>query len=329
MPLAVQDFAHRWKLYTGSERSGAQPHFIDLCELLGQPTPAAHDSTGERYAFEKHVTKTSGGKGFADVWLRDHFAWEYKGDHKDLRRAYKQLNDYREALGNPPLLVVSDFVHFEIHTNFTSTSKRVYAFTLDDLQRNQPTATCPLPPLTVLRALFGDTGLLRPDRTDAQITQDAATQFTRIAERLELEERNLGATREQIAHFLMRILFCLFADSIGLLPNKVFRNLLQSEDRFQPKRFLRKLTLLFEAMSQPDGIFGEHTIRWFNGGLFDSASIIQLDRQDLAILYEVSRNYDWSHIAPAIFGTLFERSLIGLSAFRTEALHLAPRLIWL
>jgi type II restriction/modification system DNA methylase subunit YeeA len=62
-------------------------------------------------------------------------------------------------------------------------------------------------------------------------------------------------------------------------------------------------------MSQPDGIFGEHTIKYFNGGLFDTASIIQLDRADLGILYEVSKNYDWSHIAPAIFGTLFERSL--------------------
>ncbi len=308
MPLSVAEFVQRWKLYTGSERSGAQPHFLDLCDLLDQPTPA-QDSIGERYAFEKRVGKVYGGTGFADVWLRDHFAWEYKGDHKDLKRAYRQLNDYREALGNPPLLVVSDFSHFEVHTNFHSTPKRVYAFSLDDLLRNQVTATCPLPPLTVLRALFGDTDLLRPDRTDAQVTQDAARQFARLAERLELEERSLGATREQIAHFLMRILFCLFADSIGLLPDKVFRKLLQSEDRFQPRRFLRKLTLLFEAMSLPDGIFGEHTIRFFNGGLFDSASIIELDRQDLAILYDVSRNYDWAHIAPAIFGTLFERSL--------------------
>jgi hypothetical protein len=55
----------------------------------------------------------------------------------------------------------------------------------------------------------------------------------------------------------MRILFCLFADSIGLLPDRVFRNILQSEDRFSPKRSLRKLALLFEAMSQPDGIFGD------------------------------------------------------------------------
>lgn len=106
----------------------------------------------------------------------------------------------------------------------------------------------------------------------------------------------------------MRLLFCLFADSIGLLPNHVFRRLVR-EDRFSPTRFLRKLTLLFEAMSQSDGIFGEHSIKYFNGGLFDTASILQLDQGDLGILFDVSKNYDWSHVAPAIFGTLFERSL--------------------
>ena len=293
MPLSIQEFVRRWKLYASSERSGAQSHFLDLCDLLGQPTPAEQDSIGERYAFEKHVGKVYGGKGFADVWLRDHFAWEYKGDDKDLKRAYKQLNDYREELGNPPLLVVSDFTHFEVHTNFTSTTKRVYAFDLDDLNRNQVTATCPLPPFEVLRALFGDTSLLRPERTDAHVTQEAAKQFARLAERLELEERNVGANREQIAHFLMQLLFCLFADSIGLLPDKVFRLLLQGQDRFLPKKFLAKLKLLFEAMSEQDGIFGPYTIRYFNGGLFKPTDpVIKLDVADLGILYEVSKNYD-------------------------------------
>ena len=342
MPLSVPEFVQRWKLNSQSERASAQAHFLNLCDMLGEPQPAEADSAGERYAFEKAIAKTRGGKGFADVWLRDHFAWEYKGKHKDLKKAYTQLNDYREELGNPPLLVVCDLDRFEVHTNFTSTTKRTYEFTLDDLLHNRTTAASALPPLTVLRALFGDTDALRPERTDAQVTQEAAKQFAKLAERLELEERPLGATRAEIAHFLMRILFCLFADSIGLLPDKLFRKLLQSEDRFQPKRFLRKLTNLFEAMSQPDGIFGEHTIRWFNGGLFDSAAVIELDKQDLAILHAVSKNHDWSRVAPAIFGTLFERSLdparrslIGasrevrtLSFFRTEALF-APTAIWI
>jgi len=311
MPLTVADFVHRWKINSQSERASAQSHFNDLCQLLGEKTPPEADPVGERYAFEKQVSKTRGGTGFADVWLRDHFAWEYKckGKHKTLEKAYQQLNDYREDLGNPPLLVVSDFERLEVHTNFTATRKRVYAFTLDDLNRNHVTASCPLPPLEVLRALFGDYNVLRPEYTDARVTQEAAKLFSHLAESLERENRNLGATREQVAHFLMRLLFCFFADSIGLLPDRVFRNMVQSDDRFRPRKFLRKLKLLFEAMSEEDGVFGPHSIRYFNGGLFDSSSVIQLDLADLGILYEVSKNYDWSHIAPAIFGTLFERSL--------------------
>ncbi len=309
MGLSVAEFVTRWKIFSQSENAGSQSHFLDLCEMLGQPHPAASDSAGERYAFEKHVSKSRGGKGFADVWMRDHFAWEYKGKHKDLKKAYDQINDYREDLLNPPLLVVCDLDRFKIHTNFTSTSPRVYAFNLDDLNHNKVTATCPLPPLEVLRALFGDYSVLRPEFTDAQVTKETAAHFSRLAERLELEERNLGASRAEVAHFLVRLLFCLFADSIGLLPNHVFRNLVLSEDRFAPKRFLRKLKLLFQAMSERDGIFGEHTIKYFNGGLFDTDSIVNLDTGDLGILYEVTKNYDWSHVAPAIFGTLFERSL--------------------
>lgn len=300
-----------------SERSGAQSHFIDLCDMLGYSHPAAADGIGERFTFEKPVRKVYGGYGFADVWMRDHFAWEYKESrhkkHKDLKAAYKQLNDYREDLGNPPLLVVCNLDRFEVHTNYTSTQKRVYEFDLDDLGHNQITAKCPLPPLEVLRSLFDNTDALRPNRTDAHVTQEAAKVFSRLAERLEIEKRsNTDApihTKQEIAHFLMRILFCLFADSIGLLPGRLFRNLIQSDDRFLPKKFLRKLKLLFQAMSQPEGIFGEHSIRYFNGGLFDSSSIIELDVTDLGILHEVSRNYNWAHIAPEIFGTLFERSL--------------------
>jgi hypothetical protein len=166
-----------------------------------------------------------------------------QGQAQNLQEAYEQLNDYREDLGNPPLLVVCDLDRFEVHTNFTSTSKRVYAFNLDDLNRNHVTATSPLPPIDVLRALFGDYSILRPEYTDAQVTQDAAKLFSRLAERLELEDRNLGATRAEVAHFLMRLLFCLFADSIGLLPDRVFRKLLQSEDRFNPRRFSAQANL--------------------------------------------------------------------------------------
>jgi type II restriction/modification system DNA methylase subunit YeeA len=308
MPLTLAEFVKRWKLFSQTEEAGSQPHFLDLCDMLGEKHPAAADAVGENFAFEKYVGKARGGKGFADVWLRDHFAWEYKGKHKDLKKAYAQLNDYREELGNPPLLVVCDLETFQVHTNFTATTKRVYSFSLDDLNRNQVTAECPLPPLDVLRALFGDYNVLRPEHTDAQVTQEVAKKFAKLAERLELEDRTLGASREQVAHFLMRLLFCLFADSIGLLPNHLFRRMVK-EDRFNSRKFLRKLENLFVAMSERDSTFGEYSIRYFNGDLFNSGGVLQLDQADLGILYDVTNNYDWSHVAPAIFGTLFERSL--------------------
>ena len=123
-PITPQEFIAKWKRVNLSERSAAQQHFIDLCELLAQTKPAAADPDGAWYTFERGVTKTGGGKGWADVWLRDKFAWEYKGKHKNLDDAYKQLLRYREDLENPPLLVVCDLDRFEVHTNFTGRKHR-------------------------------------------------------------------------------------------------------------------------------------------------------------------------------------------------------------
>ncbi len=116
--------------------------------------------------------------------MRGHFAWEYKGKKKDLEAAYSQLLQYREDLENPPLLVVCDLDRFEIHTNFTNSLKQVYKFNLADLIPNQPTANCKLPPLEVLRAVFSDPQRLKPGQTTAQVTEEAAAQFSKLAESL-------------------------------------------------------------------------------------------------------------------------------------------------
>lgn len=75
-PLTLPEFVARWKASTQAERSAYQQHFIDICNLRGQPRPAEVDQTGENYTFEKGVAKT--GDGWADVWVRGHFAWEYE-----------------------------------------------------------------------------------------------------------------------------------------------------------------------------------------------------------------------------------------------------------
>jgi hypothetical protein len=147
--------------------------------MLGEPTPNEADPTGQAYAFEKTVTKAAGGDGFADVWKKGFFGWEYKGKGKDLKAAYLQLLGYREDLANPPLLVVSDLDSIEVRTNFTNLSSVLYTVTLDDLAADDPSEA-----LRVLRALFTAPEELRPRIQPVHITEIAARHFAEIAQSL-------------------------------------------------------------------------------------------------------------------------------------------------
>ena len=299
--MTVAEFVHTWQKSTNSERASAQSHFLQVCRLLGQPEPSS-DPTGEAYAFEKGVAKTGGGQGFADVWRRGCFAWEYKGKKKNLSDAYDQLLKYREALDNPPLLVVCDLDRFEVHTNFTGTAKRVFAFTLADLLPNAPTDKCALPPLDVLRALFEDPQRLHPDQTASYVTQEAARSFARLAGSLQAR----GHDPHPVSRFLIRLLFCLFAEDVGLLPAGLFTTLVE-RTRARPEQFGERVGALFAAMAT-GGAFGVEDIKHFNGGLFTDAQALPLTRDDLAILSTCGA-LDWASIEPSVFGTLFERSL--------------------
>ncbi|MDP9437233.1 MAG: hypothetical protein M3P49_00555 [Actinomycetota bacterium] len=292
--MTPQEFSKRWADARLKERAGAQEHFIDLCAVVGAPTPAQADPTGEFFAFEKGVQKTGVGKGYADAWYRNHFAFEYKGRHRDLTAAYRQLLLYREDLQNPPLLVVTDTERFDVHTNFTGTVKKVYSFTNAELPREET--------LRVLRALFTDPDSLRPGRTTESITKEAAGKFAILADGL----RSRGHDPHRAAHFLNRLLFCLFAEDVGLLPKGLFTRLVERTGR-DPERFARYAGELFGAMAS-GGDFLLEDIRRFNGGLFEDAEALPLEAGEIGVLTEAAR-LDWESVEPAIFGTLLERSL--------------------
>ena len=90
--LTPAAFAQKWRGSTTTEKAAAQEHFIDLCRMVGEPTPHEADPTGEQYAFEPRGEKAGGGDGFADVWKRGFFAWEYKGNHMGLKATCVQLS---------------------------------------------------------------------------------------------------------------------------------------------------------------------------------------------------------------------------------------------
>ena len=293
-PMTPQEFIRKWTASTLGERQASQEHFIDLCRLLGQKTPAEADPDGTWYCFEKGAAKYGGGDGWADVWRKGHFAWEYKGKHKDLVAAYDQLLRYRESLDSPPLLVVCDMQRFEIHTNFTGTAKQVHAFDLSGLAEEANRK--------ILEALFVDPERLKPGVRIEEVTEEAARQFASLAQSM----RGRGIDPQRTAHFLNRLLFCLFAEDVGLLPGRLFQKLVDAGSQ-RPDDLTAMLGDLFKAMAV-GGRFGLESIQHFNGGLFTDHDVIAMTASEVAILRQVA-TLNWGQIEPAIFGTLFERGL--------------------
>lgn len=292
--MTPETFVAKWKAVTTSERATAQSHFNDLCDLLKVPKPHDVDPNGEWYAFEKGATKTTGSEGWADVWKQNCFAWEYKGKHKDLDKAFVQLQQYAVALQNPPLLIVSDIERIRIVTNWTNTVSTKHELTLDDLLQ-------PAKRRLLLDAFQGSESLKPTERRD-QLTAKVADKFAKLA--LGLGEG--GHEPLTVAHFINRLVFCMFAEDIGILPDRLFTKLVDRSLR-EPNLFPRHASELFKAMCT-GGSFGLDQIAWFNGGLFDDSTALPLTLAQLRTVAEVAKN-DWSAIDPSIFGTLFERGL--------------------
>src|SRR5258708_34284993 len=104
---------------------------------------------------------------------------------------------------------------FEIETNFNGTVRKTYSLTLDDLDTPRN--------IEIMRNLFHNPEKLRPDATSAAITQAVAERLAQIAQAL----RNRGLDAMEVARFLDRIVFCLFAEDVGLLPKKLFSNIVE------------------------------------------------------------------------------------------------------
>ena len=273
-----------------SERSGAQPYFMDLCALLGVPTPGSQDG----YLFEQHTLVLGEARGYADVFWRDRFAWENKAPGKNLDAALRQLQQYSLALGNPPLLVVCDRELIRIHTQFNGHPSETHRVPLHEL--DQPAQQ------QLLRRIWLDPESFRPRQTTRDITEAAARSFATLAEQL----RARGHAADAVAHFLTQCLFCFFAEDVGLLPGRMFERLVGNR-QITAERLTAGLQSLFATM-RDGGLYGPDDIPWFNGGLFQHIDVPRLEIVDITELRNAAA-LNWSAIDVSIFGTLFERGL--------------------
>ncbi len=246
-----------------------------------------------------------------------------RGWDQVLLEARKQAENYARALpvehGYPPFLLIVDVGNvIEIFADFSGQGKNYAHFPdrqsfrlqLDDLREADVQAR--------LRAIWTDPLSLDPTRISAEVTRDIADRLARIAKRLEGRH-----DAKDVAEFLMRCLFTMFAEDVGLIPEKGFHKLLgQMKDT--PKNFPMAMESLWKVMDE--GGYAPHlnaTLKRFNGALFKARRALPLDGDDINELF-IAAGRDWSKVEPAIFGTLLERALDPRERSKLGA-HYTPR----
>ncbi len=306
-----EKFVAKWgtpTLFQSNESQLSQTHFNDICALVGHPDPVAF-ADNETFNFEFANVKADGRKGRADVFYRGRFIWEYKGIHADLDKAYQQLLFYKDDLDNPPLLITSDTLRIIIHTNYTNTVKKTDIITLHDIKSGEG--------VRKLNTIFNGTiaeieAMFKPEDTREYITKTTANEFMGIVEgvRSHIAGEQLEFNNEEQAHFFIRLLFCLFAESVGLLPDKLFTKIVTRpiHTTTDIQFFVKMLRELFQAMRDGQN-FGYHLLPHFNGGLFDNDFMPPSLPTSLVKNLLTACRYDWSQLEPSVLGTLFERIL--------------------
>lgn len=244
--------------------------------------------------------------------------------------ARRQAEDYARALpvdhGYPPFLLIVDVGNvIEVYADFSGLGKNYdhfpdrhgYRLSMDDLLDSEVQER--------LAAIWTDPQSLNPTRKSAEVTRDIAQRLAKIAKRL--EKRYAPA---EIAEFLMRCLFTMFAEDVGsaneaerLIPNRGFESLLHQMIE-TPQHFAPALESLWRTMNS--GGYEPRlnaTIKRFNGGLFKNVHALPLDQDDILELYNAARR-GWGDVEPAIFGTLLENALETAERSQLGA-HYTPR----
>ena len=297
--MKAKEFVARWRDAGFGERQGAQSFFNDLCGLVGHPTPAAYGDP-ETFTFEKSVPG-----GFADAYFEECFGWEFKGRDAQLDGAFDQLLRYQVHLKTPPLLIVSSFQTIRIQTNFPGMETVRYEVGIAELERTDQ--------LELLKdAFFAPHRFRERLRPVDVVTQETAALFQSIV--VDMESRNENP--ERLARYLNQLVFCLYAEDAGLLPEGLFTRIVAQNFR-EPETFDGTIRGLFTQMAT-GGFSGADVIAYFNGDLFNVVDTVELSTVALQRLGEACAQ-NWRDIEPSIFGTLFERALDASKRAQTGA----------
>ena len=359
---AVDAFIAKWRVSEGAERAAYAQFLTEFCRLIGAeaPFPPTSDAEAVTYRFEYpvafHDDAGTAGTGRIDLYKKSCFVLEakqsrLKGQRKEIllagdgadepsaaprgRRgaersldvmmlhAKRQAEHYARALpashGWPPFVILCDVGHcFEFYADFSGQGKNYAQFPdrhrfrvyLDDLRDPAIRAR--------IAGIWSDPASLDPARHAAFATRQIALRLAAVSKAL---ERRYDA--EDVALFLMRCLFTMFAEDVGLIPRDSFKRLLR-ECLEAPKSFKPLVEDLWRAMDRGDYSSAVRAqIKQFNGRMFAEPQVFALGRDGIAELLAAAE-HDWSLVEPAIFGALLEQALEPAERARLGA-HYTPR----
>ena len=296
-------FAADWK-DAKYERGESQTFYNEFFEIFGVPR--------RRVAtYEEPVKRLGNKRGFIDLFWKGVLLVEQKSEGGNLTRAKKQAFDYFPDLKDselPRYVLVSDFQTFEL---YDLEEDKKFPFLLRDLPKHVEHFTFIL---GVQKRKFRD---------QDPVNIEASELMGHLHDALKLS----GYEGHDLERFLVRVLFCLFADSTGIFePRAIFADLVRNRTREDGSDLGGWLTQLFEVLNTPDERRQRNLdedlkqFPWVNGELFgERLAIPSFDRPMREALLEVC-DFSWEKISPAIFGSLFQ-SVMDKEHRRAQGAH--------
>jgi hypothetical protein len=283
-------FAAEWKDET-SEHAEAKSFWDDFFNVFGI-------SRRRVAGFEQHIKKGDGKAGFIDLLWKGTLLIEHKSKGRDLDRAHQQASDYFSGLTEkelPKFILVSDFDRFRLY-DYDQGGDIVVEFQLADL------------PAHIKHFAFMAGYTATEVRPEDPVNIKAAEKMGRLHDEL----KAIGYTGHDLERYLVRLLFCLFAEDTGIFEKNLLRDLIQIHTAEDGSDLADRLNHLFQVLNTPHEkrlqTLPEHlaAFEYINGDLFAESLPVAGFNADMRNMLLDACELDWAGISPAIFGSLFQ-----------------------
>ncbi len=246
--------------------------------------------------FEERVHVGDGRDGYIDLLWKGTLLVEHKSRGKSLDRAFAQAKDYFPGIRDedlPRYILVSDFANFRL---YDLEEDRAEQFSLRDFPNK----------VRLFGFITGYQKQVYPPQDPVNIK--AAEAMGRLHDQL----KAANYTGHELEVYLVRLLFCLFADDTGIFSKSAFRDYISNRTNEDGSDLASKLAELFEVLDTEEArrlLNLDEDLREFpfvNGGLFaERLRHAAFDAPMRRQLLECA-SLDWGRISPAIFGSLFQ-----------------------